>query len=187
MRFLAFDTETVRLTSGTRAPEMCQIGMISDEIHRHDPADRVLDRRELTLHLDPDIPAEKWDEEAIKVHGITPEDVAGCGTFYEIFPRIVDVAIGAQVLVGYNLKFDVAVLAATLRRECLEHHFPWPMTHVDVMELAQDRLRLQGKRGQKNPTLGEIYEHLFERPLEGAHDALSDIQATIEVWEALRA
>lgn len=186
-RVLAFDTETTGLPVGTRQPFLIQLGMIS---YTADMPPRMTDERILNELVNPDLEAAvaelAWDEASIEVHGIKPSDVADKTTLSGLAHKIFEVAVGAEVLLGYNLDFDVQVLASELARHDMEHHFPWPLRHVDVMTLAMEALPIVGRSGQKMPKLGEIYEHLFNEPLEGVHDAFADIRATIRVWEALR-
>lgn len=128
---------------------------------------------------------EDWEEGAINVHGIKPEDVADAPTFFQIFHDFADFVSGCDEWVGYNPEFDVEVLGIALDRYGFTTHFPWPMYRTDAMALANSHMNMQGRRGSKNPKLVEIYEHLFEKQLDGAHDAMVDVLATIEVLTAL--
>ena len=181
MNILLLDTETVAMASGSRYPAMCQIGMIRGTIHMNELDVTVLG--ELDQKLNPEVPASEWQEDAIAITGIRPEDVANEPTFFEAYHDIYDMACGSRILVGYNVEFDVNVIAAALRRYGLEHHFPWPREHVDVMKLSADRFpAIAGKRGNKYPTLSEAYAKLMGEELKDAHDAMADIRATLEVY-----
>lgn len=122
-----------------------------------------------------------WSQRAIDVHKITQEDVKDAPTFFEIFPKFADFVTGCDEWVGYNPEFDVTVLQMALDRYGYWTHFPWPPYRTDVMMLANEYMNMQGKRGAKNPKLTEIYEDLFGKTLDGAHDAMVDVQATIDV------
>ena len=50
------------------------------------------------------------------VHGIAIEDLAGCPTFGEYVDEIIGVFAAADVIVGYNLSFDIDMLQAELAR-----------------------------------------------------------------------
>lgn len=126
----------------------------------------------------------KWEEGAMKVHGITPEQVEQAPTFFAVFDEFARLAQGCDTWGGYHTKFDKDVLWHQLLRYGFERSFPWPRNDLDVMKLAQDRMVMEGKRGMKRPKLVEIYEHLFHETFE-AHDALEDIRATARVLKEL--
>lgn len=182
MRVLCLDTETTRLPVGTRQPEIVQIGMVSWNTDMGPDGEW---KRELCALVNPDVPLDQWDPESVEIHGIGPEDVEGEPTLPGLMREIFDVAVGCELLIGYNLPFDVGVLAAELRRHDIEHHFPWPLAHVDVQDLAMEAMPLVGRSGRKPPKLVEIYEHLFGSAFDGAHDAMADVKATIKVWDRL--
>lgn len=63
--------------------------------------------KELTFLINPGIPI---SEEAIKVHGITPSDLANKPTFQQVAQEIYDF-IGDADLAGYNSnRFDIPIL-----------------------------------------------------------------------------
>ena len=76
-------------------------------------------------------------------------------------------------------EYDIPLLQFTLRRYGLETRFPWPPFHHDLMKIATDILNLQGKTGNKYPTLMELYVALFDEEFLGAHDAEQDAMATM--------
>lgn len=127
----------------------------------------------------------RWEEGAMKTHGITPDMVENSPTFFAIFDELASLAHGCDTWSGYNTKFDKDVLWFQLLRYGFERSFPWPRKDLDVMKLAQERMAMEGKRGMKRPKLIEIYEHLFSETFD-AHDALEDIRATARVLKELR-
>lgn len=127
-----------------------------------------------------------WEDGAIKTHGITPEMVENSPTFFALFPDLARLATGATHWVGYNNHFDKRVLWHQLMRYGFEMNFPWPQQDIDVMKLAASHMAMQGKRGNKNPKLSEIYEFLFPMKTYGAHDALEDCRATADVLRELK-
>jgi DNA polymerase III epsilon subunit-like protein len=126
----------------------------------------------------------KWEDGAVKTHGITPEQVKDAPTFFEIGPALSRFALGCDTWAGFNCKFDQDVIWYQLLKYGLERRFPWPPNEIDVMKVAGRMMEQQGKRGTKNPKLSEAYEHFFGKTFEGAHDALADIRATADVWRA---
>jgi DNA polymerase-3 subunit epsilon len=124
-------------------------------------------------------PSVAINPEAQAVHGITMEDLVECPPFGapggagEEFRRIFD---EAEILVGYNLAFDIEMLQAEYER------------------LGQPRLDLTGKLvidplrmwQQHEPrTLQEAHKRFVGGEFEAAHTATADVQATGRVLRGM--
>jgi DNA polymerase-3 subunit epsilon len=178
---LVLDTETTGLLkAGTRdfveAPGICQIGALVMQPMGDDQWEAWETVRSLDLLINPEKP--NWEDDAIKTHGITPEKVKDAPTFFEAFDQIAEIARGCTYWAGYNIDFDRDILAFQLQRYGFERSFPWPRHTYDVLKVAAKKLDMQGKRGQKWPTLQEAYEGVFGEQFSGAHNAFADVQAT---------
>jgi DNA polymerase III epsilon subunit-like protein len=190
MKILFLDTETTGLvtksTDFMAQPGICQIGAIRLTQHPDpEPGESpLIEEAHLNILVNPELV--KWQEDAIKTHGITPDMVRDAPTMFEVGPMLSKFAVGCDAWYGYNTRFDQDVLWYQLLKYGLERTFPWPPITVDVMQLASRKMELQGKKGTKNPSLSEAYRHFYGTEFSGAHDALSDIRATIKVWEACR-
>lgn len=175
---VVYDLETTGLLNPARSdlPGIIQIGAVKYDADGNELA--VFNER-----VNPELPTGDWEEGAIKVTGIGPNDVGSdWPSFFAVFPRFADFVHGAKVLSGYNiLGYDDDVLYNNLVRYGFEKHFPWPRIRLDVMNLAKAHHNAQGKRGNKRPRLGEIYKELFGEELEGWHDALADVRGTARV------
>lgn len=185
------DTETTGLTKPGSdfivQPGICQIGAVRlERFPVVDPQPGAPEYKWLeTAEFDALInPETKFEEQAIKAHGITADRVENAPTFFALFPKFAEFVLGCDTWAGYNIFFDKKVLAFQLERYGFDRNFPWPPKDIDVMKLAKDHMEMQGKRGTKAPTLSEIYEFLFGESFK-AHDALADIKATVRVWERL--
>ena len=112
--------------------------------------------------------------EATAVHGISDADVAQQPTFAAWARRLQQSFAGSD-LAGYNhLHFDVPLLAEEFAR--CELPFPDPnVRYVDVYRIFRRR---------EQRTLSAAYKFFVGRTLENAHDALADVVATMEVFEA---
>lgn len=189
---LFIDTETTGLTKASpdwmAQPGICQIGAIKFEraFIGYDPIDgsdhyEWAETDSFYTLVNPEI--NKWEPEAIKTHGITPEQVADAPTFFEIGPALARFALGCDTWAGFHTNFDKTVLWHQLMKYGLERSFPWPPNEIDVMKVAGRVMEQQGKRGTKNPKLAEAYEFFFNKGFAGAHDALADIRATAAIWQ----
>jgi len=111
-----------------------------------------------------DIPAE-----ASKVHGITAADVADCPTFSKVARSIAEIIDGADVIVGYNVAFDLDVLGAEMERAGL------PRPSLDGKHVV-DVLRYWHHIEPR--TLAAAHEKFCGSVLGGAHAADADVAAT---------
>lgn len=90
------------------------------------------------------------------------------------------------VLFGYNVRFDEDFLRAFFRRQNDNFFGSWFWTPaVCVMTLAMERLQ-SIRPTLPNFKLSTVYGHVIGAPLVNAHDALADITATKELYDALK-
>jgi DNA polymerase-3 subunit epsilon len=126
--------------------------------------------------------------DATAVHGINDAMVADRVLFGSCVQSLAEGLLDADVLLTFNgLGYDVPILERYLGRP-LAHP-----CHVDVYRLwlrAQaEELRCPASRGVSaslfRGTLGAAFYWATGRELDGAHDALIDVQATMNVADAL--
>ena len=48
-----------------------------------------------------------------------------------------------------------------------------------------ERMRAAGRNHPKTPNLGEAYQHFTGNALDGAHDAMVDVNACIAIYRAM--
>lgn len=122
--------------------------------------------------INPSIPIPK---EASDIHGITNDIVKDKPTFKQISASLrswfQDCDLG-----GFNSNnYDIPLLSAELVRAGLEP-INWNPNLLDAFSLY---------RYLFPNTLSDVYKRLTGKELEGAHGALADIEATIEIVEKL--
>ena len=89
-------------------------------------------------------------------------------------------------LIGWNTRFDEDFLRQVFKRRNNNFFGSYFFTpSLDVMQLAAWQL------AHVRPTLANfkqttVYEYLFAKELEDAHDALADIRATREIYKQIR-
>ena len=91
----------------------------------------------------------------------------------------------ATFIVGHNIDFDKKILGA----ELIRLHRPDVMNSKHTyctMQAGTNFCRIPGRYGYKWPKLQELYVKLFGHDFEGAHNAMSDIEATQECFWELR-
>lgn len=114
-------------------------------------------------------PAVPIAPDATKVHGITDADLATCHTFAEHAAEVLAILHKADVIVGYNVAFDIDMLQAELARAGLPPLDLDAKWVVDVLRLWQH---------VEPRTLSAAHDRFVGEPLEGAHQAGADVAAT---------
>lgn len=113
-------------------------------------------------------------DDVISIHGITNEIASKARTFKELAPEIVNF-LGQSDLVGYNSnKFDIPLLAEELLRCQIDFNLA-DRQFIDVQNIFH-------KMEQR--TLTAALQFYCNKPLEGAHNAIHDVMATWDVFEA---
>jgi DNA polymerase III epsilon subunit-like protein len=173
---LFFDTETTGLVN----PRLVQLGMIltTDECE-------VIQETCLLVK-----PACKIEDGAIKAHGRTNEYCQEHGQDLSLAMTLFDTVSGeVELVVGHNIKYDTQVMLNEQAK-----YVPFGIQTFCTMEATTDILKLPQKNGNyarrssyKWPKLEETYEFFFHKKLEGAHNALNDCRATLEIYKALHA
>ena len=109
-----------------------------------------------------------------KLIGITNADVADAPAFRDVAVEILDF-IGQADLAGFNVeKFDLPLLERELREA--GHRFDWRLRKIYD---AQKVFHLNEKRD-----LTAAYRFYCQKPLENAHSAMVDTEATLEILQA---
>ena len=118
--------------------------------------------------INPGIPI---SPDAIKVHGITPEDVANKPTFIQVSEDLYEF-IGDADLAGYNSnRFDIPMLMEEFARAGLEFDID-KRRLVDVQRIFY---RMEPR------TLKAALKFYCDEDLSEAHDAMADVRATVKV------
>ena len=129
-------------------------------------------KEEKTIVVNPGVPI---PIEASDVHGFTDEMVADKPTFKQYAQAVRDWFEGAD-LAGYNSdNFDVHLLSKEFERAGLKG-IDWNPNLMDILKMY--RLLFPN-------TLSDVYKRLTGKDLEGAHGALADVSASIEIGDIL--
>lgn len=125
---------------------------------------------ERTYLINPGIPI---SEEAMAIHGITPQDVANKPTFIQLSKEIFEF-IGDADLAGYNSnRFDIPVLMEEFARAGLDFDVDKRRT-IDVQRIFYK---------MEPRTLSAAYQFYCQKTIQKAHDALEDVRATVDVLD----
>lgn len=184
---LVFDTETTGLVKHGLPPEhpdqprLVQIALVQLD-------DDLNAIQKVSIIVKPDgfvIPKEASD-----VHGINQETAEKYGlpikTVLSVFNQM---CLQSDQLVAHNLKFDLLLMRSELSRNGVVDRtegidaFCTMESSCDYTAIPPtEKMVAAGMTQYKNPSLSEAYKHFTGKNLVGAHDALIDVMATIEVY-----
>lgn len=116
--------------------------------------------------------------EATGVHGISMEDVAGCPLFPDLVSELLPMIAEADVIVGYNVAFDLDMLQCELSRAGLP---PLDLTGKQIVDV----LRLWHYAEPR--TLVAAHAKFCGAELVDAHQAEADVAATARVLASMLA
>lgn len=116
-------------------------------------------------------------EQASSVHGITTERALKEGQKLENILQEFSQAISqAKIIVAHNMSFDEKIIGAEFLRTGVNHEL-FETIRVCTKEEATDYCQIPGNYGYKWPRLSELHIKLFGEDFEGAHDAMTDVEA----------
>lgn len=183
MKILPFDTETTGLpdwktpSGGENQPHMVQLAaqLVDSET------------KEVLESMDVIIKPDGWviPQETIDVHGITNEYALEHGIpEIEVLQMWLDMWEKSTLRIAHNTTFDNRIIRIALKRY-LPNLIPddvWKDKSTYYCTLINFRKLIGGKKGH---TLGEAYEYFTGEELEGAHNAIVDVNACMEVYWGL--
>ena len=122
--------------------------------------------------------------DAARVNQITPEMVKDCKPIREYYTDIQSIFDNAEEIIGYNTKFDLGFLEITAGIA--------PLKSVKIVDVMQEYAECYGEWDAKNNRykwvkLVDAGNHFgFDWDQYQAHNSLSDVFATIHVYDAMR-
>lgn len=194
MRVLALDSETTGLPRYDRRaddpcqPRICSLGYVLFDPETPDGADiSVYDL----------VKPDGWTvpPDVVAIHGLSTEKLLAEGNLIrDVLDRFLVAWELADQLTGFNLHFDLKLLRGELRRCGLSDHYG-EKPEICALRASDrlcriaptDKMMAAGYRKNKIPKLHEAYQILLGKRLEGAHNALMDARATVEIYRWLKA
>jgi DNA polymerase III subunit epsilon len=123
-------------------------------------------------------PAVAIHAEATAVHGITAADLVACPSFTDAAAEFRPLLDAATVIIGYNVAFDLDMLAAELSRAKMP---PLDLVNKQVVDVLRLWHHVEPR------TLVAAHEKFCDEPLVSAHQASADVAATARVLAAMLA
>ena len=126
-----------------------------------------------TWRIKPSVPI---SPSAQKVHGISLKDLEGCDDFKTSSTQFLDYFKKAEVIIGYNVEFDISFLQAELARNGLEN---LNLKDINIV----DPLQIWRKCEPRN--LSAAHQRFTGVALENAHSAEADVIGTADVLKGM--
>lgn len=182
--FLIFDTETTGLPRNYNAPVSDSDNwprMVQIAWQLHDVQGNLLQSDSIIVKPDGyTIPFA-----TVQIHGITNERANEEGLdLKETLQKFMQAVEQTSYLCGHNIEFDINIIGAELFR-CGFENVMESKPFIDTKnDQTTDYCAIPGGRGGKFkwPTLTELYQKLFNKGFEEAHNAAFDVLATGQVF-----
>ena len=130
----------------------------------------------------------KIPDESINIHHITDIKSQTGHCIHRVLPIFVQDFRNCDLIVGFNMQFDLSMLEIELNRLDLyqETDIIFGKKFFDVMLESVNILKLKGKFSKyKYPKLIECYKHFFGKEFNDQHNAMGDVRATLEIYKKL--
>ena len=183
---LIFDTETTGLPSlklppsAPGQPHLAQLAAVLVDTESWE----VRSKFSLLVALPP---SASMHSKAQEVHGLTPSLLSRNGVSPAVAASLFTALIeAADVLVAHNAPFDTHILSSTYHRLNLPFN-PAAVPTLCTMSATTPLLAIPGrfKGSFKWPSLAEAHGHYGFGDIEGAHDAMVDVEACGRVFRRL--
>lgn len=177
MKIFVFDTETTwfinkKETDLEKQPKILQFAWILWDL-----TDWVFTREKVVdILVDPKMPIPYWSSQ---VHHIYDIDIKWAPFIEDVIDEMVSYINDADVIVWHNIQYDEDMVKLELKRLESEYKYK-PKQVVCTMKTTVDFCALQWKWERlKYPKLWELHKKLFDEYFVWAHDALTDVEATL--------
>lgn len=184
MKIFVFDTETTwfinkkEITNLDLQPKIIQFAWILWELENW----KFTEEKRIDLMINP------WESipyDSSKVHHIYDVDVKDAPNFEERMDEILEYINKSDVIIGHNIEYDEEMLKIELKR--LKQDFRYsPKQVVCTMKTTVDFCAIKWNWERfKYPKLWELHKKLFDTFFIWAHDALTDVEATLRCFVEL--
>lgn len=183
MKIFVFDTETTwfidkKDSNLEKQPKIVQFAWILWEIK-----DWVfVEEKRVDIIINPKVPIPYW---ASEVHHIYDVDVKNAPYIEEVIEEILCYINEPDIIIWHNIEYDEDVLKIELKRLWREFSYK-PRQTFCTMKTTVDfcSIRWNGERF-KYPKLWELHKKLFNEYFIWAHNALTDVEATLKCYVEL--
>ncbi|MDD3793447.1 MAG: 3'-5' exonuclease [Candidatus Gracilibacteria bacterium] len=180
MKIFVFDTETTGFINKKEndlnlQPRIVQFAGILGNLENG----KFTEEKRINILINPKMPIPYGSSQ---VHHIYDIDVKNAPTIEEVINDILEHITTPDIIVGHNIEYDEDVLKIELKRLEIEYKYN-PKQVICTMKTTVDFCSIQGNGERfKYPKLGELHKKLFGEYFIGAHDAMTDVEATLRCF-----
>ena len=129
-------------------------------------------------------------EPIAKLTRITTERAQREGVdLYSVLTEFIEDVNDAKLLIAHNIDFDMHVVGSELYRENMNYNKLMTKPTICTMQKSTNFCAIPSNgnhAGYKWPKLEELHQKLFGTTFFGAHDAMSDVEATRKCYFELK-
>ena len=180
MKIFVFDTETTwfinkKETNLDLQPKIIQFAGIMWELKDW----KFTEEKRVDILINPKTPIPYASSE---IHHIYDIDVKNAPYIEDVLDEIIGYINTPDIIVWHNIEYDQDMVKLELKRFESEYKYK-PKQAMCTMKSTVDFCALEwnGKRF-KYPKLWELHKKLFSEYFIGAHDALTDVEATLRCF-----
>ncbi|MDD2907779.1 MAG: 3'-5' exonuclease [Candidatus Gracilibacteria bacterium] len=183
MKIFVFDTETTgfinkKETDLDKQPKIIQFAGILGEIKDG----KFIEEKRINILINPKMPIPYASSQ---VHHIYDIDVKNAPIIEDIIDEIIGNINGPDIIIGHNIEYDEDMVKLELKRLSAEYKYK-PKQKICTMKQTVDFCKIEGNGNRfKYPKLGELHKILFGEYFIGAHDAMTDVEATLRCFVEL--
>ena len=171
MKLFFFDTETTWVNPNT--DRIIQLGWIFWEYDQDNKSFTELRRINQYINVDIPIPPE-----ASNIHWIYNSDLINYWYIEDYIYQFIYYIEHADYVIWHNVDFDKNMLLSEISR-C---HIPFIKEDITRIDTMKPTTELVNWPWWRRPKLKDLYKHLFWTEFDNAHDAMADIEATMDCF-----
>ncbi len=192
MKIFVFDTETTwfinkKETDLDKQPHIIQFAWIMWDI---DEKWNFKEEKRVDILINPKIPIPFWSSE---IHHIYDIDVKNAPYIEEVIDDIISYINWVDIIIWHNIEYDEDMVKLELKRLNREYEYhPKQVicTMNETINFCKLPKKLSTSSWYKRPKLWELHKKLFNKYFIWAHDAMTDVEATlnsfielVKMWE----
>lgn len=192
MKIFVFDTETTwfinkKETDLDKQPHIIQFAWIFWEI---DKQWNFTEEKRVDILVNPKMPIPFWSSE---IHHIYDIDVKDAPYIEDVIDDFLSYINWADIIVWHNIEYDEDMIKLELKRlwKEFEYHPKQVIcTMNETINFCKLPKKLASSSWYKRPKLWELHKKLFDKYFVWAHDAMTDVEATlncfielVKIWE----
>jgi tetratricopeptide (TPR) repeat protein len=174
--FLIFDVETTGLPTGKSTKDYSNVRIVQIAWQLYNYRRELINEKSFVIK--PDGFVIPW--EATQIHGISQHYAQSIGIpLLGVLNEFMDTVRNYRpIIIAHNIEFDVSVINNEFRIWKVDNSSFIFSEKICTMASTTSYCQIKSAWGYKWPKLEELYKKLFSLPLNNAHHALFDVQAT---------